>query len=127
MRSTVPLWRLFYFLLRKHKKENNQISDFFPLRCFLSGFFAFVCLFVIYAFAWLCFYAFSKFLCFLVLFVPYFLFVWFVRVKSFRKKENCLSNFIYITTLKYCLFSSMLIDFDFLIFPSYKEISGNSL
>ena len=29
---------------QKHKNTNKQISDYFPLRCFLGAFFIFVCL-----------------------------------------------------------------------------------
>ena len=29
---------------QKHKNANKQISDYFPLRCFLGAFFIFICL-----------------------------------------------------------------------------------
>ena len=56
---------------KKHKNANKRISNFFPLRCFLSAFS------LIYVFVLL------------------------VRVKSFRKKKkNCPNDLIYITTPK---------------------------
>ena len=90
--STFPLqdFSFFYFLFsflpmhKKHKNANKQIytiftiytseltSYFFPLRCFLSRFLIFVCLFAFCAFALLrfCFLVFfGAFQCFLVLLV----------------------------------------------------------
>ena len=100
--STFPLqnFSFFYFLFsflrmhKKHKNANKRIytiftiytseltSYFFPLRCFLSTFLIFVCLFAFCAFAWLRFCVFlvffGAFQCFLVLLV---------RTESFHKKE----------------------------------------
>ena len=83
--------RLFYVFFFASTK--TWISDFFPLRCFLSTFFIFVCLF-----AFLCF-CLVAFLCFLVFFV---LFGAFCAFKIFlwkKKSLKCPNNFIYNTTL----------------------------
>ena len=64
----------FYFLFsflrmhKKHKNANKRITYFFPIRCFLSAFFIFVCLFVFCTFVWLCFCALCAFWGFLMLF-----------------------------------------------------------
>ena len=57
------LFFLFYFLhaYKKHKDANKQISDFFPLRCFLNAFFNFYSLVAFCAFAWLRLCAFGAF------------------------------------------------------------------
>ena len=63
---------LFYFLRahKKHKNANKRISDFIPLRCFLSAFFIFVRLFAFLCFCLvaflcsLCSLCFLRFLCF---------------------------------------------------------------
>ena len=56
---------LFLFpFLRVHKKRKNankRIGYYFPLRCSLSAFLIFVCLFAFCAFAWLCFCDFCTF------------------------------------------------------------------
>ena len=38
---------------QKHKNVNKQISDYFPLRCFLGAFLIFISLFAFCAFLWL--------------------------------------------------------------------------
>ena len=60
-----------------------------PLRCFLSVFFIFVCLFAFLCFYLAAFLRFGAFWCFLVLYVLFRTF-WgfFVRVRSFHKKNN---------------------------------------
>ena len=87
--STFPLWDFsffyflfFFFALKKHKNVNKRISDFFPLRCFLSAFFIFIRLF---AFLYFCLVAFLCFLCFLVLLV---LFGAFLCVRNLFVKNN---------------------------------------
>ena len=71
--STFPMYEFsfFYFLFctKKHKSANKQISYFFPLKCFFSTFFIFVCLLVFFVFASLCFCSFWCFLCVQNLFV----------------------------------------------------------
>ena len=80
----------YFFFLRTHKKHKNankRISDFFPLRCFLSAFLIFfllICVFVLFATFWcflVLFGAFGVSWCFFCAFLCFF-----VRVKSFRKK-----------------------------------------
>ena len=89
------LFSIFYFLfsfLRAHKKRKNankEISYFSPLRCFLSAFLIFVCLFAFWDFAWLRFVLFGGF-CAFDAFCSFWCF-WcllelLVRAKSFCKK-----------------------------------------
>ena len=81
---------------RKHKYANKRISDFFPLRCFLSAFLIFVGLFAFLAFALLRFYAFSAF-CALCALCSFCVFCTFWCVYNLFVKNNL----IYIATLYY--------------------------
>ena len=71
----------FYFLFsflrahKKHKNANKRISYFFPLRCFLSAFFIFVCLFAFLCFCLVALLCFLCFLCFSVLFGAFWYFL----------------------------------------------------
>ena len=104
---------LFYFpffflrVYKKHKNRNKWISYFFPLRCFLSAFLIFVCLFVFCAFAWL---HFCSLWCFLVLFGVFsafwcFLCFWWVWNLFVKKKEEIKTALIasFILLLKFIL------------------------
>ena len=79
---------------KKQKNANKRISYFFPLRCFLSAFLIFVCLFAFCAFAWLRVCVFSCFLLFLCFLCVQNLFV----KKNEKFKTTLITSFILLLT-----------------------------
>ena len=105
--SKFPLqdFSFFYFCFlcvrKKYKNANKRISNFFPLRCFLSTFLFLFAYLRFCAFAWL---RFCAFWCFLR--VQNLL----VKKKKLKTALKFKNNLIYVTTvviiLKSCIFKS---------------------